>query len=79
MFCGESMFYTQPDASKVAFASLVQRLQRWRFKMVDCQVYTEHLERFGAREWPRDRFLDQLELAIQYPTRRGRWTEPAPE
>lgn len=76
VFCGESMFHTERDASKVAFATLVNRLRHWSFRMVDCQVHTEHLERFGAREWHRDHFLDELELAIQAPTRRGQWTDP---
>ncbi len=73
VFCGESMFHTERDASKVAFATLVERLRGWGFRMIDCQVHTEHLERFGAREWPRDRFLDELALAIRDPTRRGPW------
>jgi leucyl/phenylalanyl-tRNA--protein transferase len=37
-------------------------------------VHTEHLERFGAREWPRARFLDALDGALTEPTRRGPWT-----
>ncbi len=74
-FSGESMFFAAPDASKVAFVHLVERLRAWGFRMLDCQVYTEHLERFGAREWPRDAFLDELTLALAEPTRRGSWTE----
>lgn len=73
VFCGESMFYTERDASKVAFATLVEQLRRWEFRMVDCQVHNQHLESLGAREWHRDRFLDELELAIREPTRRGYW------
>jgi leucyl/phenylalanyl-tRNA--protein transferase len=49
-FFGESMFADRPDASKVAFASLVQQLEAWRFELIDCQVHTEHLARFGARD-----------------------------
>ncbi len=75
IFCGESMFHAEADASKVAFVTLVRRLRAWGFPMVDCQVHTEHLEQLGAREWPRDRFLDELELAIRHPTRRGPWTD----
>jgi len=74
-FCGESMFFAERDASKAAFVHLVERLRGWRFRMIDCQVYTEHLARFGAREWPRDKFLDELELAVREPARRGPWTE----
>ena len=65
VFCGESMFHTERDASKVAFATLVERLRAWGFRMIDCQVHTGHLERLGAREWPRDHFLDELELEGQ--------------
>lgn len=74
MFCGESMFFTEPNASKIALVHLAGRLQRWRFPLIDCQVYTEHLAHFGAREWPRDRFLDLLHAAMRRPTRRGAWT-----
>jgi leucyl/phenylalanyl-tRNA--protein transferase len=74
-FFGESMFAHRSDASKVAFVHLVRQLQIWAFHMIDCQVYTEHLERFGAREWPRSRFLRALDRALQMPTRRGRWRQ----
>jgi leucyl/phenylalanyl-tRNA--protein transferase len=68
VFCGESMFSVTGDASKVAFVHLVRQLRRWGFALVDCQVHTEHLERFGALEWPRDRFLARLaELRDQQP------------
>ncbi len=60
VFCGESMFAAAPDASKIAFAYLVAQLQRWGVELIDCQVHTEHLERFGACEWPRSYFLDRL-------------------
>ena len=60
VFCGESMFSLAPDASKIAFVSLVRQLERWGFTLIDCQVHTEHLERFGAVEWPRASFLATL-------------------
>lgn len=60
VFCGESMFALAPDASKIAFVYLVRQLERWGFELIDCQVHTEHLERFGAVEWPRSRFLAAL-------------------
>lgn len=72
-FFGESMFARAPDASKIAFVSLVEQLERWDMPLVDCQVHTEHLERFGAEEWPRARFLAALDAALEKPTRRGRW------
>lgn len=72
-FFGESMFADRPDASKVAFVSLVQQLEAWRFELIDCQVHTEHLARFGAKEWSRRRFLTALRRSLDAPTRRGTW------
>ena len=48
VFFGESMFAHAPDASKVAFATLLGHLVGWGFGLVDCQTRTDHLERFGA-------------------------------
>ena len=73
-FFGESMFAREDDASKVAFAVLLAHLVRWDFHFVDCQVRTEHLERFGAVDWPRTRFLRLLRHALTLETRVGPWT-----
>lgn len=73
-FFGESMFAHEADASKVAFVALVRQLASWGIPLVDCQVYTEHLARFGAREWPRRDFLGALHAALDRPTRLGPWT-----
>lgn len=72
-FFGESMFALAPDASKVAFVTLVRQLERWSFDLVDCQTYTDHLARFGAEPWPRRHFLDRLSRSLEKQTRRGRW------
>jgi len=72
-FFGESMFAHAPDASKLAFAAFVRQLEAWSFDFVDCQVTTEHLERFGATEWERHRFLDTLAGTLVNETKRGRW------
>ena len=72
-FFGESMFADRPDASKVAFVRAVEWLARWDVRLVDCQVRTEHLARFGARELPRAEFLARLSRALERPTRRDRW------
>jgi leucyl/phenylalanyl-tRNA---protein transferase len=74
MFTGESMFARAPDASKLAFATLLGNLVAWDFAFVDCEVYTDHLARFGAEEWPRSRFLAALAAAREAPTREGPWT-----
>ena len=72
-FFGESMFAVESNASKVAFASLVEQLRCWQFDLIDCQVHTEHLVRFGAEEWDRDDFLRALGRSLRRETRRGRW------
>ncbi|MGF1468203.1 MAG: leucyl/phenylalanyl-tRNA--protein transferase [Sandaracinaceae bacterium] len=74
VFFGESMFARAPDASKVAFATLAGNLVAWGFDLVDCQVYTDHLARFGAERWPRRTFLRHLQRSMESPTRRGPWT-----
>lgn len=73
-FFGESMFAAAPDASKVAFATFMGHLVDWGFPVVDCQVHTDHLARFGARNWPRRQFLQRLRQALSQPTRKGPWT-----
>lgn len=45
VFCGESMFTKVNNASKVA---LIYLCQNFKFKLIDCQVYTDHLESMGA-------------------------------
>lgn len=59
-FFGESMFTRVPDASKIALVTLVAQLGRWGFGLIDCQMKTDHLARFGAREVPRASFVEQL-------------------
>ena len=60
VFFGESMFARATDASKVAFAHLVQHLRRHDFGLIDCQMRTSHLASLGAREIPRDDFCDAI-------------------
>mgnify|MGYP005989529409 CR=1 FL=1 len=57
VFCGESMFATVSNASKVGFISFVQNTN---YKLIDCQVYTNHLESLGAEDIPRAQFLEYL-------------------
>ncbi len=72
-FFGESMFAKAADASKVAFATLVEQLRDWNFDLIDCQVYTEHLEHFGAKEIPRSHFMKILNQCLVPETRLGPW------
>lgn len=76
LFFGESMFYSIKNASKVALVYLVRLLQKWGFELIDCQVTTANLLRFGAHEIPRSQFLKRLSQALQHPTLRGRWQFP---
>lgn len=61
VFCGESMFAKVSNASKYGFIMWVKELNAEGIKLIDCQVYTEHLESLGAEEIPRKEFLKYLE------------------
>lgn len=60
VFCGESMFHKVTDASKVALFSLVEKLKAEDYKLIDCQVYSKHLEMLGACLISRNQFLGHL-------------------
>jgi len=60
VFCGESMFASVSDASKSAFAMLVEHLKKSGYDFIDCQVPTEHLKSLGAKEVAREYFLQRL-------------------
>jgi leucyl/phenylalanyl-tRNA--protein transferase len=64
-FFGESMFHRVTDASKVALAALIDRLNRRGFSLLDIQWVTPHLEQFGAIEIPRAVYLARLRRALQ--------------
>jgi leucyl/phenylalanyl-tRNA--protein transferase len=57
VFCGESMFSLVANASKIVFIHLVKSN---RYKLIDCQVYNDHLASLGAREISRKEFLNFL-------------------
>ncbi|HLS29918.1 MAG TPA: leucyl/phenylalanyl-tRNA--protein transferase [Flavobacteriaceae bacterium] len=60
VFCGESMFTKESNASKYGFISLVKKLKAKGVELIDCQIYSEHLESLGAEEIPRTEFLKYL-------------------
>ena len=72
-FFGESMFTRVGNASKMALVLLVEGLRNDGFELIDCQVTTEHLIQFGAREVPRTHFMQELRHALKQPTRQGLW------
>ncbi|WP_377642024.1 leucyl/phenylalanyl-tRNA--protein transferase [Oryzobacter terrae] len=69
LFAGESMFHSVRDASKVALVGLVELFfsDDDPRRLVDVQWATEHLQRLGAQEWPRERYLEALSTALQAP------------
>ena len=61
VFCGESMFSRVSNASKVGFVYLVEKLKKEQYKLLDCQMYNEHLASLGAEEINRALFLNILQ------------------
>lgn len=80
MFYGESMFSHRTDASKIALAHLVVFLEKQGFGMIDCQMNTKHLASLGAREIPRQQFIERLQCLTADetpPFAPGRWPAEA--
>ncbi len=65
VFCGESMFSLVSNASKFAFIKMVQELEEKAYKLIDCQIYTEHLESLGAEEISRKEFMTVLQGNVE--------------
>jgi leucyl/phenylalanyl-tRNA--protein transferase len=64
IFYGESMFSKYSNASKYAFIRYVEHLKSEGVELIDCQVYTEHLESLGARMIPRTQFLNLIKSLL---------------
>jgi len=75
VFFGESMFAKASNASKFGFISLVRRLEKHGYTLIDCQQETQHLASMGGRGIPRPRFLQYLTDNDVEKTERGGWTE----
>jgi len=73
VFFGESMFHTKTDASKVAFATLVEQLISWDYQLIDCQVHTSHLVNFGAQDIDRNSFIQLLDRYCDSPAAKSAW------
>ena len=73
VFFGESMFSLRSDASKVGLTALACQLQRWGFRLIDCQQATRHLAFLGAREILRRDFVQFLAQDSQRPGVTGPW------
>jgi leucyl/phenylalanyl-tRNA--protein transferase len=75
VFFGESMFTRVRDASKVALVHLCHMLSTLDFRLIDCQVLTEHLIRMGAEPIPRAEFTRMLDRWCSLPGLRGSWDD----
>ena len=73
-FFGESMFARASNASKYGFIVLVRWLQDRGFRLIDCQMHTDHLESLGATMIPRMQFMDELKAAIAGNQPAGQWS-----
>lgn len=73
IFFGESMFSRFPNASKVAFTHLAWRLREWGYTLIDCQMPSGHLFRFGAELIPRRQFIELLREGENLPEPTQPW------
>jgi leucyl/phenylalanyl-tRNA--protein transferase len=72
-FFGESMFYKERDASKIALFHLNELMLSWDFHFIDVQQSTNHLRSFGAVDLPRKDFLVMLKKTLSFRTKQGHW------
>lgn len=73
IFFGESMFARQSNASKYGFITLVRQLHELGYVLIDCQQNTRHLGSLGAKDWPRQKFLEMLAQYIPQPLEIPSW------
>ena len=73
VFFGESMFSKESNSSKLALVYLMKKLREWDFDLIDCQMKTEHLLQFGAREIPGPEFQKLLAISLSRNTHIGKW------
>jgi leucyl/phenylalanyl-tRNA--protein transferase len=59
-FCGESMFHSRTDASKVGLYALVQHMKKFNMGFIDCQMETPHLAMLGCETVSREHFIERL-------------------
>ncbi|TYQ15911.1 UNVERIFIED_CONTAM: leucyl/phenylalanyl-tRNA--protein transferase [Acetivibrio alkalicellulosi] len=73
-FFGESMFSIMDNASKTALIVLCEKLLEKDFLLIDCQIYSKHLESLGAVNISRDEFLCHLKTGLTTKTLQGNWS-----
>jgi leucyl/phenylalanyl-tRNA--protein transferase len=74
-FFGESMFFSESNASKFGFIHLIEFLKKHQFEFIDCQIETQHLKSLGAEFISRVQFMEILHQTLQQPTLIGNWQE----
>ncbi len=72
-FFGESMFYTEANASKYGFTKFVQLMRRQNFLIIDCQISSPHLQNLGARDITRKKYLSLLQLGLKHKPLKWDW------
>lgn len=73
VFCGESMFHLKSNASRVAYAYLVNWLKKHNGAFIDCQMQNDFLETLGVSELRRDLYLEKLAIARQVQLPKAMW------
>ena len=73
-FAGESMFAHRNDASKIAFVHFIHQAIKWGIGLIDSQVYTDHLSRFGAKDISRNIYLDTIRQLVHVPRPYKKWS-----
>lgn len=67
VFCGESMFTVESDSAKSAFVLFARAFEKCGGKMIDSQVYTDNIARYGACNISRDAFLRLEKMYLNLP------------
>lgn len=75
VFFGESMFSRVTDASKVALACICELFLKWDIRLIDCQVYSDHLASLGAEEIERQQFITYLQELTVNTNGNNNWLE----
>jgi leucyl/phenylalanyl-tRNA--protein transferase len=73
-FFGESMFHTEPNASKYGFIKFVQQIFKERFLFIDCQISSQYLRSLGARDISREKYLSLLKKGVKRQPLKWDWT-----
>lgn len=73
VFFAESMFSLRDNVSKIALACLAKQLSAWKFGLIDCQMYSDHLARLGSVSIPRTEFMHLLQRYTVLPDHKGHW------